>query len=172
MLLCRAALSLTLVRYSSFIAWGVDMRRFPQLILSLSCQEKAAAMMASRLASRHSARPAVRVLVSYHAVIVHSFRSKQEGGGVFLIYHGSPFASCPVSSNPPPVARCLIRFAHPSRPSPCLASRYPSRSHIVSSLVPSRLARCVARLPPVLRSRRFVQLVSPFSPCLAVLIAS
>lgn len=44
-----SARSLTLVRCSAFIAWGGDTRRFHQLILSLSHQGKAAAMMAAEV---------------------------------------------------------------------------------------------------------------------------
>lgn len=125
------------------------------------------------LAARPSTRLAARVLVSplCSSFIVHPCRSKQEASAfpvstACLVPH-------PVKSS----ARCLIRFAHPSRSSSRRASRRPSRSscRIASSprshLIPSRRARCAARLPPVLPPRRFVQLVSPFSPCLAALAA-
>lgn len=94
-----------------------------------------------------------------------------------FIYYGSPLVSCLAPLNPPP--RCPLPhslFAHPSRSSSRLASRSSSRSHAVSSPVPfsSRpvFLDVPDELPPVLRSRHFVQLVFSFSPCLAVIIVS
>ena len=84
------------------------------------------------LAARPSTRLAARVLVSplCSSFIVHPCRSKQEASAfpvstACLVPH-------PVKSS----ARCLIRFAHPSRSSSRSssrrASRRPSRSHAVS----------------------------------------
>lgn len=122
-----------------------------------------------------SVRPAARVLVSplCSLSIVHSCCSKQDGGVV------SRLPAClvprPVKSSAPlPVASFASSI--PSRSSSRLASRSSSRSHAVSSPVPfSSLPVFLDvpdELPPVLRSRRFVQLVFSFSPCLAVIIVS
>mgnify|MGYP003369466482 CR=1 FL=1 len=165
-----SARSLTLVRCSAFIAWGGDTCRFHQLILSLSHQGKAAAMMAAEVlpcvsSLDLSCGPCSRFVPPPRVFLVHPCRSKQ--AAAFLIYPVSPLASCPVPSKPPPrCPRCLIRFARPSRPSSRLASRFPSRSHAVPPLVPflvsSRLARCAERLAAHLA-------VAPFcSACLAV----
>lgn len=124
----RSAHSLTLVRYSVFIAFGVDVHRFLQLILSLSNQRKAAEMMAARLSARPSARPAVRILVSPYPVpcLVYSCRSKQEAAFSSI--------TAPSLSRAPP--RQILRpLSIPSRPSSRLASRRSSRSHAVSLIV-------------------------------------
>ena len=141
---------------AAFIAWGGDARRFPQLILSLSNQGKAAEMMAARPAARSSARPsarpAVRVLVSSHLVpcLVPPCCSKQEAA-----FSSTRLPACLVL----PPRQILRPLPIPSRFSSRLASRSSSRSPAVSLclsvLIPFRLARCVARLPP----RRFVQLI-------------
>lgn len=134
--------SLSLVRYFAFIAWGGDMRRFHQLIISVSHQGKAAVMTAWRLAARPSTRPAARVLVSplCSLFIVHSCRSKQKAAA-FFIYPVSPLASFLAPLNPPP--RCplphslrLFRLVPHSLRSSRLASRLPSRSHAVPSPAP------------------------------------
>ena len=94
------------------------------------------------LAARPSTRLAARVLVSplCSSFIVHPCRSKQEASAfpvstACLVPH-------PVKSS----ARCLIRFAHPSRSSSRSssrrASRRPSRSHAVS---PHRLVLISSR---------------------------
>lgn len=120
----RSAHSLTLVRYSVFIAFGVDVRRFLQLILSLSNQRKAVEMMAARLSARLLARSAIRVLVP---CLVPPCCSKQEAA-----FSSTRLPACLV-----PRPRQILRsLSIPSRPSSRLASRRPSRSHAVSLLVP------------------------------------
>lgn len=170
----RSAHSLSLVRYSAFIAWGGNVRRFHQLILSVSHQGKAAAMTAWRLAARPparssfrpSARPAARVLVSplCSSFIVHPCRSKQEAA--FFIYPIVPACLAP-SNLPSPLPRCLIRFAHPSRPSSRLASRRPSRSHIASS---HRLVLIPFLSCPMCRTLTARLAVAPFCPAHLVII--
>lgn len=110
-------------------------------------------------------------LVSSRAFLVHPCRSKQEAAA-FSICPVSPLASCLAPSNPPP--RCplphslrsssLIRLA--PRPVLRLAARLvfmPSCSSSRSSFRPV-LPDVPHGFPPVLRSRRFVQLILPFSP--------
>lgn len=155
----RFAHSLSLVRYFAFIAWGGDMRRFPQLILSLSHQGKATAMMAWRpfsLASRPSARPAARVLVSplCSLFIVHPCRSKQDSGVVsrlhaslVLLLIKSP-ARCPL----PHSIRSSVSFFVPSCvSSPVSFSCRPassSRSHLIPSYrIAARLSASLAVAP-------------------------
>lgn len=183
----RSAHSLSLVRYFAFIAWGGDTRRFPQLVLSVVPSREgndddgvAVLRLVLRLVLRSVLRPVFR-LVSSRFISSHLVRAS------FLRAVASRkrrrFSSIPsprLSRASPrqilrPVARCLIRFAHPSRSSSRLASRRPSRSHVVSFLhlvlrPVVRLARCAARLPLILRLRRFVQLILPFSPGLAALV--
>lgn len=121
----------------SFIAWGVDMRRFPQLILSLSHQGKETAIMAWRFCVSSIGPfigPCSRLVPPSYVLLVYSCHSKK--AVAFLIYPVSPLASCPVPSKPPP--RC---------PLPHSLFAHPSRSHVVSPhrsvLISSRLARCV-----------------------------
>lgn len=150
---------------------GWDVRRFPKLILSLSHQGKAAEMMACRFCVSSlgpflgpSCDPCSRLVPPSRAFLVHPCRSKQEAAAFFI--HPAPHRLPRASPRQilRPVARCLIRFAHPSRSSsrpavsPSVSFSY---RFVSSSRRPSRLARCAARLPPVLRSRRFVQLISP-----------
>ena len=103
-------------------------------------------------------RPAACVFVSplYSLFIVHSCRSKREAAA-FLVF---PLVSCLASLNHPP--RC---------PFASFASPIPSRL-IISFSSRSVLPDVLYGLPPILRSCRFVQLVSPFSPCLAVPVIS
>ena len=145
------------------------MRRFPQLILSVSNHGKAAAMAAWRLASRLSARPAVRVLVSSHLApcLVPPCCSKQETAFSSITVPSLSRAPlhqilrslprCPFRLVPRPVLRLAHRLV-------LLPSRFvsPFSSRPVLPDVPNDL-------PPVLRSRRFVKLISSLSPCFAVL---
>lgn len=160
---------------AAFIAWGGDVRRFPQLILSLSHQGKAAAMMACRscLASRPSVRPATRVLVSplcsLFICVVASRRRRR---------FPSPRLS---RASPRQISRPLpiASFASLIRLVPRPGLRLAARLVLMSSrlIVPFSSRFCLvgcqdaARLPPVLLPRRFVQLISPFSPCLVVIAA-
>lgn len=141
---------------TAFIAWGVGVRRFPQLILSLSHQVKETAMMAWRFCVSSLGPfigPCSRLVPPSCVFLVYACHSKQ--AAAFFIYPVSPLASCLAPLNPPP--RCplphslrLFRLVPHSLRSSRLASRLPSRSHAVSPLVPflvsSRLARCAERL--------------------------
>ena len=133
---CRAALSLSLVRYSTFIAWGWDVRRFVQLILSLPYREEDDGDdVGGGLAVRPSARPSVRVLVSSHLVpcLVPLCRSKQEAA-----FSSTRLQACLVPRLVKSSARCSFRLV--SRPGLRLVVRLVScrlalslRSHLVPS---------------------------------------
>ena len=122
---------------------------------------------------RFATRPVLRPVFSFRLYVHRSLfiRAVASRRRRFSSIQSSPLASLRRTLRSLP--RCLIRFAHPSRPSSRLASRRSSRSHAVSLclsvLISFRLARCAARLPSVLLSRRFVQLISSLSPCFAVL---
>lgn len=132
-------------------------------------------MSAWRLASRPPTRPATRVLVSplCSLFIVHPCRSKQDGGVVSRLPAClvprlvKSFAPLPVASLTAFVFAYSVSSLVPSCVSPPVS--FSCRLAFRPVLISSRLARCAARLSPVLRSCRFVQLVSPFSPCFAVL---
>lgn len=131
-----------------------------------SHQGKAATMTAWRLAARPSTRPAARVLVSpLCSLFIRAVASRRRQ----RFSHLSRLPAC----SRVPSCRSLRPFSISSRPSSRLASRRPSRSHAVSPTVPfssrSVLPDVPNGLPHVLRSRRFVQLVSPFSSCFSVL---
>lgn len=118
------------------------------------------------IVSRLSARPAVRVLVSplYLSFIVHPCRSKQEASA-FLRLPRLPRASPRQILRPLPVASFTSPI--PSRSSSRLASRRPSRSHVVSSHrpVPIPFLSC-----PMCRTLASRLAVAPFcSAHLAVL---
>lgn len=180
------ALSLPLVRYSAFIAWGGNVRRFHQLILSVSHQGKAAAMTAWRLAARppgqflvSSLRLVLRVVFSFRIIcsliIVYSCRSRRDGGIFYLSWLVLLFCA-PPRQILRPLSRCLIRFAHPSRFSFRLASRLGVSFSCRLVVRPVFITSCLTGLPhgllSILRSRRFVQLISPFSTCLDGIVAS
>lgn len=148
----RPAHSLPLVRYSAFIAWGVDMRHFHQLVLSLSHQGKEAAMMAWRSCgpcSRLAHRPVLRPAFSFRlyvrcSLFIRAVASRERRR--FSSITAPRLSRAPVPSNPPPCRplphslRLFRLVPHSLRPSR-LASRL-----IVPFLVSSRLARCAERL--------------------------
>lgn len=124
----RFAHSLSLVRYSAFIAWGGDVRRFPQLILSWSHHGKVAAMMVWRpcvSSPGPSPGPCSRLVPPSRMFLIHPCRSKQEAAA-FSIYLGSSSCHRAPSRQIPRPLPVASRFS--SR----LASRSSSRSHTVS----------------------------------------
>lgn len=129
---------LSLVRYSSFIAWGGNARRFRQLIISLSRPGKAETMALPAIIP--SCVPSPRLVgrpVSSSRFIssrLVSCRSRQ-GRRRFSSIPSPQLVPChhPLKSS----HRCLT----PSRPSSRLASRRPSRLYPVSSCPMFRIYR-------------------------------
>ena len=117
-------------------------------------------------------RPVLRPVFSFRLYVHCSLFIRVVASRMRRRFPSPPFASCLAPSNPPPLcllphslrSSLLIRLV--SRPVLRLVSRFvlmpscrPSRSSSrpVLSDVPNGL-------PPVLRSRRFVHLILPFSP--------
>ena len=164
------ALSLSLVRYSTFIAWGWDVRRFPQLILSLSHQGKAAEMMALR----SCVSPLGPSCGSYsrfgRAIELHEMARDDKS-----IHHR------PLSSSSHIVIVSLPRLVLASRPSVLLApSCFPSclsSRHCFSSLlivVPIRAVIVFIVYHPLLLIYPLISplslpfLIAPYSPIAAL----
>lgn len=173
----RFAHSLLLVRYSVFIALGGDVRRFSQLILSVSHQGKAAAYVGVAVL-RLAHRPVLRLVFSSRLYVHRSLFIRVVASKKRRRFPSPPLASCltrqilrPLPHSLRSSVSFLVSFLVPSCVSPPVSFSCRIASSPRSHLIPSRRARCAARLPPVLPPRRFVQLVSPFSPCLAALAA-
>ena len=115
--------------------------------------------------------PCSRLVPPSYVLIVYSCHSKQ--AAAFLIYPVSPTCLVPrpvEASAPLPSLSHSLRSSVSSIVPPCVSF---IRLVIMSSRLSSRsssrpvLPDVPNGLPPVLRSRRFVQLISPFSsPCL------
>lgn len=116
---------------------------------------------------RFAPRPVLRPVFSFRLYVHCSLfiRVVASRRRRFSSIQSSPLASLRRTLRSLP--RCLIRFAHPSRPSSRLASRRPVSFHAVSLclsvLIPSRLARCAERLATRLA-------VAPFYPAHLVVI--
>lgn len=160
----RFAHSLLLVRYSVFIALGGDVRRFSQLILSVSHQGKAAAYVGVAV---------LRLVFSSRLYVHRSLFIRVVASKKRRRFPSPPLASCLTPSNPPPVASfaSLIRLV--PRPVVRLAARLvlmPYRliasfsSHPVPSCPMCRtLAARLAAAP--FCSARLAVLPMPCRPC-------
>lgn len=84
---------------------------------------------------RFAPRPVLRLVFSFRLYVHRSLfiRAVASRRRRFSSIQSSPLASLRRTLRSLP--RCLIRFAHPSRPSSRLASRRSSRSHAVSLIV-------------------------------------
>ena len=168
----RFAHSLLLVRYSVFIALGGDVRRFSQLIFSVSHQGKAAAYVGVAVL-RLAHRPVLRLVFSSRLYVHRSLFIRVVASKKRRRFPSPPLASCLTPSNPPPVASfaSLIRLV--PRPVMRLAARLvlmPYRliasfsSHPVPSCPMCRtLAARLAAAP--FCSARLAVLSMPCRPC-------
>lgn len=123
----RFAHSLLLVRYSVFIALGGDVRRFSQLILSVSHQGKAAAYVGVAVL-RLAHRPVLRLVFSSRLYVHRSLFIRVVASKKRRRFPSPPLASCLTPSNPPPVAS------------------FASLIRLVPRLVPRPVMRLAARL--------------------------
>lgn len=155
---CRS-FAFRLIRYSPFIAWGGDVRRFPQLVLSLFHQGKAETMALPAIILSCGPSP---VSSGGSSPLISSRAVAGRSGGVFRL---SRLSACLVPRLVKSSPRCLSRLVPASRLMP---SRRPSRSSSRPALPDVLLSSHADRL--VLRSRRFAQLILSFSLCLVVLV--
>lgn len=133
----RFAHSLLLVRYSVFIALGGDVRRFSQLILSVSHQGKAAAYVGVAVL-RLAHRPVLRLVFSSRLYVHRSLFIRVVASKKRRRFPSPPLASCLTPSNPPPVASfaSLIRLV--PRLVPRLAGRLVPARAVPRPAIPSR----------------------------------